>query len=388
MDQMSFVSDSSTNQPLRVVHVIARMNVGGPAVLITEILRHLDKEKFDVRLISGNCNSNEADYVELQAPDVRTIRMDRLGRSVSAHNDLLALYEVADQLRDIQPHIVHTHTAKAGVLGRIAKRLASIDARVVHTFHGHLLHGYFGPAKTKGVTAVETALALGSDCLVAVSPEVRDELLAVGVGRRDQYRVIPPGVQLGPLPSREAARLALQIPLESRVVLYLGRVTQIKRPDRFVEAARIVNAAVPNVHFVVAGSGDLAAELSRAMTEMPVSVLGWRSDVETLLAASDVLALTSDNEGTPLSVIQAGMAGVPSVSTRVGGLASVIQDGSTGVLVDPEPHAVAKGICSILEQPAVQIAMGDESRRHMAAKFGLPAMIENHAKLYRELMRP
>ena len=374
------------SQAIRVVHVIARMNVGGPAVLISDTVRELDREEFDVRLITGNCGEDEADYLETQAPDIRAIRIDGLGRSVSPVNDVMSLRRVVERLRDIQPHIIHTHTAKAGVVGRLAARLAPIDARVVHTFHGHLLHGYFSPVKTKGLVAAEAVLARGSDCLIAVSPQVRDDLLAAGIGHPKQYEVIPPGVALRALPNRESARAALHIPSDSRVVLLLGRITRIKRPDRFAEAARIVHQQIPNVHFLIAGSGDLEAELRESMAGLPSSFLGWRLDIESLLAASDALAITSDNEGTPLSVIQAGLAGVPTVGTRVGGMEFVVGSGQTGLLVDSHAQAVADGLVTILGRHLKGSAMGAEARRQMHAKFSKQAMIESHADLYRRVL--
>ena len=374
------------SQAIRVVHVIARMNVGGPAVLIVDTIRELDREEFDVRLVTGNCEDDEADYLETQAPDIRAIRIDGLGRSVSPVNDVMALRSVVGRLRDIQPHIIHTHTAKAGVVGRLAARLAPIGARVVHTFHGHLLHGYFSPVKTRGLIAAEARLARSSDRLIAVSPQVRDDLLSAGIGHQKQYEVIPPGVSLGDLPDRESARAALHIQSENHVVLLLGRITRIKRPDRFAEAARIVHQQIPNTHFLIAGSGDLDAELRESMAGLPSSVLGWRSDIESLLAASDALVVTSDNEGTPLSVIQAGLAGVPTVGTRVGGMESVVDSGQTGLLVDPDARAVADGLVTLLERQPDRSAMGAEARRQMNAKFSTQAMIESHADLYRRML--
>jgi len=374
------------NQEIRVAHVIARMNVGGPAVLIADTIRNLNQEDFDVRLITGNCSYDEADYLQTQAPDIRAIRIEGLGRSVSPLNDVAALRQVIGRLRDIQPHIVHTHTAKAGVVGRLAAQLAPLDARVIHTFHGHLLRGYFSPTKTKALVATEALLARRSNRLVTVSTEVRDDLVAAGVGHEGQYEVIPPGVTLGALPTREIARTALQLPPDGLVVLLLGRLTRIKRPDRFAEAARIVHQEIPNVHFLIAGSGDMESALRSSLADLPASLLGWRSDIETLLAASDALVLTSDNEGTPLSVIQAGLAGLPTVATRVGGLASVVDDGNTGLLVDPDSRSVANGLLTLLQQPSLQRSMGDEALRQMNAKFSTRAMIDSHADLYRRVL--
>jgi glycosyltransferase involved in cell wall biosynthesis len=169
-------------------------------------------------------------------------------------------------------------------------------------------------------------------------------------------------------------------------VLLLGRITRIKRPDRFAEAARIVHQQIPNTHFLIAGSGDLDADLRESMVGLPSSLLGWRSDIESLLAASDALVVTSDNEGTPLSVIQAGLAGVPTVGTRVGGMESVVDPGQTGLLVDPDARAVADGLVTLLEREPLRSAMGAEARRQMNAKFSTQAMIESHADLYRRML--
>jgi len=366
--------------------VIARMNVGGPAVLIADTVRDLDAKNFAVRLITGLCDEDEADYLETQAPDVRAIRIGGLGRSVSPLNDSAALRELTSLLRDIQPDIVHTHTAKAGVVGRLAVQLAPIHARVIHTYHGHLLHGYFSPAKTSAVVATERVLARRTSRLVAVSTEVREDLLNARIGKASQFEVIPPGVKLGTLPDRVSARSNLGIPATARVVLLLGRVTRIKRPDRFAEAARIVHRETPDAYFLVAGAGDLEDELRNSMAGIPSTFLGWRSDIELLLAASDVLVLTSDNEGTPLSVIQAGLAGRPTVATRVGGLTSVVDDGKTGLLVDPDAQAVAAGLQNLLSQPSLQQDMGDEAQRQMKTKFSTRAMIDRHADLYRRVL--
>lgn len=371
---------------MRVMHVIARMNVGGPAVLIADIIRGLDPTEFDARLVTGSCGDDEADFLQTQATDIRAIRLEGLGRSIRAKSDLTCVARLAGLMRDLQPDIVHTHTAKAGVLGRVAAQLVPVDARIVHTFHGHLLRGYFSPTKTRGFAITEALLARRSDSLVTVSPEVRDDLLAAGVGRAKQYQVIPPGVTLGPLPDRATARKALGIPAESHVVLLLGRITRIKRPDRFAEAARIVYQASPNTHFLIAGSGELESELRSAMASLPASLLGWRSDVEKLFAASDALVLTSDNEGTPLSVIQAGLAGLPVVATRVGGLPSVVDDGETGILVDPDALSVARGVLELLGQPTLRKAMGGEARARMTAKFGIGAMVSSHEDLYRRVL--
>jgi len=372
-------------RPLTVVNVIARMNVGGPAVLIANTMRGLDPGEFHTRLITGYCAEDEADYLETQAPDIRAIRLDGLGRSVRPKADLTSVHRLASLLRDLQPDIVHTHTAKAGVVGRTAVKWSRCGARVVHTYHGHLLHGYFPPTKTKAVIVAERLLARGSDRLVTVAPEVRDDLLAARVGKVNQYEVIPPGVGLATLPDRAEARSRLGLPLDRPVITLMGRITRIKRPDRFADAIAHLQLTHPEAHFAVAGSGDLEAELRKRVTGLPVTMLGWRSDVEAVLAASDALVLTSDNEGTPLSLIQAGLAGIPVVATRVGAVEAVVDDGKTGLVVDSNAESVARALGTLLEDPRAAALMGASAQQAMTSRYSMEAMAERHADLYRDV---
>ena len=202
---------------LRVLRIIARMNVGGPALQVTGLIDGMDPERFDHRVLTGHVGPDEADYLLLRAPQAAVAYVDGLGRSVRPGADLRALRTLTREIRDFRPHIVHTHTAKAGVLGRLAARACGVPA-VVHTFHGHLLHGYFAPAVTRGVVLTERALARRSTRLVAVGAQVRDDLLAARIGRPEQYVVVPPGLTLPAPPSREAARTLLGLPANGPVV--------------------------------------------------------------------------------------------------------------------------------------------------------------------------
>src|SRR5437899_2872105 len=188
-------------------------------------------------------------------------------------------------MRRFRPHIVHTHTAKAGALGRVAAGVARVPA-TVHTFHGHLLHGYFSPAVTRAVVATERMLARRTTRLVAVGARVRDELVAAGIGRAEQYAVVPPGVDLGAVPTRDDARRALGLPLDDTIVGYVARLTPIKRPDRFVDVAERVAERHPEVRFVVAGEGPLLGKMKEQARRLGdrIRFVGWRSDVETVYA--------------------------------------------------------------------------------------------------------
>jgi glycosyltransferase involved in cell wall biosynthesis len=354
------------------------MNVGGPAAIVTELLTHLD---LDLHLLVGEVGGDEADYLELRAPGLPVTRIPGLGRAVRPADDVRALAGLVGQLRRLRPDIVQTHTAKAGALGRTAAVAARVPARV-HTFHGHLLHGYFSPAVTRGVVTAERALALVTDRIVAVGQGVREELLGARIGRPDQYVVIPPGVTLPrPPPDREKARQVLGLPQEGPVVAYVARLTQIKRPDRMIEVAR----ALPDATFVVAGDGPLYATVME-MAPPNVRFLGWRADIENVYAAANVILLTSDNEGMPVTLIEAALCGVPAVASDVGSTGEVVLDGRTGRTVAPGVAALSDAVRALLDDGDWCRQMGLAARRWAEEAFGVGIMAEAHMDLYRSLM--
>ncbi|MFF0065244.1 glycosyltransferase [Streptomyces sp. NPDC005279] len=367
---------------LRVMRVITRMNIGGPAVQVSALMRGLDSERFDHRLIAGLVGAGEADYLDQRAPDLPVQRLDGLGRAVRPTDDVRCLLELAAAMRRFRPHIVHTHTAKAGALGRAAAVLARVPSRV-HTFHGHLLHGYFSPAKTRVVVQAERGLAALSDKLVAVGSRVRDDLVAAGIGKANQFTVVPPGTRLATAPEPADARRLLGLPQGCPVVAYVGRITGIKRPDRFLAVAREVRHAVPGVHFVVCGSGDFQPD-PEAVAELGDSLhlLGWRADVETVYAAADLVLLTSDNEGMPVSLIEAGLAGLPAVATNVGSVAEVVQDGTTGLLAGLSSGELARHTVTLLRDAELRREMGAQARTFTAQRFGEERLVADTQALY------
>ncbi|MGW0096087.1 glycosyltransferase [Streptomyces sp. NPDC003328] len=367
---------------IRVMRVIARMNVGGPALQVSTLMRGLDDELFDHRLYAGFVGPDEADYVEQRAPDVPVCRVPTLGRAVRPTDDLRALAALTAAMRRFRPHIVHTHTAKAGTLGRLAAVLARVPARV-HTYHGHLLHGYFSPAKTRLVVRAERRLAAVTDRLVAVGCTVRDDLLAAGIGHPGQYAVVPPGTTAAVPAPRAEARRSLGLPEDGPVVAYVGRVTGVKRPDRFLSVAREVRRAVPGARFLVCGGGDLHGELETAADlSESLHLLGWRADVETVYAAADLVLLTSDNEGMPVSLIEAGLAGLPAVATNVGSVSEVVRDGHTGLLAPPDAAELTRHAVRLLRDDRLRLLMGQQARTWTAQRFGAERLVQDTHDLY------
>ncbi|GAA0432414.1 hypothetical protein Acor_76170 [Acrocarpospora corrugata] len=363
--------------------MIARMNVGGPALQAVTLLDHLDAARFEQRIYTGALAPGEGDYVDLRGQGAATIRVPGLGRSIGPRDDARALARLVREMRAFRPHIVHTHTAKAGALGRVAATIARVPARV-HTFHGHLLHGYFTGPKRAAMIATERGLARLSHRLVAVGEQVRDDLLAAGIGSPEKFVVLPPGTRVPPLPPRAEARARLGLPQNVPVVAYIGRITQVKRPDRFLEVARLIRGTVPDAQFAVCGDGDLAHTLRE---EPGLRLLGWRPDLETVHAASDLVLLTSDNEGTPLSLIEAALSGVPCVATRVGSVPEVVADGSTGLLTGCDSKELAAAAILLLTDRGLADRLGRAAAARAECLFGIPRFVDDARALYEDLYR-
>ena len=369
---------------LKVMQIIARMNVGGPAVIVADLMRGLDKAQFNQILITGYCDANEADYLETVATDIKATRIAGLGRSVSPIADLRAFISLVAMIKSEKPDVIHTHTAKAGVLGRLAAIIAGSHAIRVHTFHGHLLHGYFSGWKVKLVIAIEKFLARRTDHLIAVGTQVREDLLEVGIGRKDQYSVFFPGLPTPVAPQKSEARKNLGLDPTTLYCTFVGRLTHIKRPDRLLDVvAACVGRELP-IHFLVAGEGELfESSRARARSEnLPITFLGWRSDIAELFAASDIAILTSDNEGIPLTLIQAAQAGLPIVAPRVGSIADIVLDGESGYLTSTQPGAMASALSALAGDSQLRTRLGAAGIAHTTAHFSLDKSLRDHASLY------
>ena len=373
-------------RPIKVMEIIARMNVGGPAVIVAELMRGLPKSDFEVRLITGNCDNGEADYLETVARDIPAVRIGGLGRSLSPLKDFLSFFTLIREIHAFAPDVIHTHTAKAGVLGRIAAMLAAPGAVRIHTFHGHLLHGYFNPVVTKLVTLTEKLLASSTHHLVAVGNQVKDDLIAAGIGSEKKFSVFFPGLPEPVQFEKSAARKKLGLSADGVYVTFVGRLTQIKRPDRLLDVAEILKVKKSAAEILIVGEGDLfATTKQRAERDgLPVKFLGWRSDVAEIFAASDLAILTSDNEGIPLTLIQAAQAGLPIVATNVGSIHDIVVDGETGALTAPNGDALAAAITGLLANSKQMHNFGSAGQARAKEFFSLSRMISDHSHLYKQ----
>ena len=375
-----------------VLRLITRMNIGGPARQAILLSKGLGAE-FPTVLAAGRPGPSEGELLDREVPVVRV----PLVRPVRPATDLSCLLAVRRLVSDNGPRLVHSHMAKAGAIGRLAV-LSSFDPRkrpkLVHTFHGHVLQGYFSGPQQRAFLELERALAKRTDALIAVSPEVRDELLELRVGRPEQYRVIPLGFDLGPLldvggPGGPAGKLRAALGLSSKVPLAgtVGRLVPIKDHATLFSAI----AKVPGLHLAVLGDGDLRSALESLAVELGIArrvhFTGWWLDVPTALADLDLVVLSSINEGTPVALIEALAAGRPVVATDVGGVRHVVQDAETGWLCragDAEGLSLLLG--RVLARPELAKLMAEEGRRRVVDRFGSGRLLADHRALYSELL--
>ena len=373
-----------STKPVKVMQVIARMNVGGPAVLVADLMRNLDHQSFSTVLVTGYCDKNESDYLEEVAQDVSAIQIPGLGRSVSPLKDLGAFFLLIKEIRRFKPDVIHTHTAKAGVLGRLAGLIARPQAKRVHTFHGHLLNGYFSSSKTRLVILLEKALGFVTYRFIAIGNVVKNDLVQAGIAQDSKFEVIYPGLQDLEKYPRADARSALSLDPSKKYLVFVGRLTSIKRPDRLIDLARFLKDNQPNSWLLIAGAGELLKSLSTQAEneELPVTFLGWRKDIAMILSASDIAVLCSDNEGIPLTLIQASQAGLPIVSTDVGSVSDIVIDGVTGYLTEVSSEGLIQGISVLLENPELRHALGKAGEDRAKAFFSSRTMVERHQKLY------
>jgi glycosyltransferase involved in cell wall biosynthesis len=393
--------------PFLIHRVIARLNVGGPAMHVVNVTRALNDGPWRTRLIAGSVPPTEGDmgYYATER-GVEVTLLPEMSREISALDDLRSLVALWRLFRRERPTVVHTHTAKAGTLGRLAAILAGVPVRV-HTFHGHVLGGgYFPPWKTRMFLEIERQLARGTNRLVVLTRrQAREMAENLRVAAPAKFAVVPLGLELERFGSvdrsdeaRRRARAALGMPEDARAVGIVGRLVPIKNHELFLETLaadriRATGGAPPasgrdpaSLLGVVVGSGEREAELkvlaARLGVEDRVLWLGWRRDLPEIYAALDALALTSHDEGTPVAVLEALAAGLPVVARDVGGVGEVLADARVGMVLPRE--AGAEAWASALAAAADSPPLDRDVRDAVVARFSVARLARDLAALYAE----
>jgi len=383
---------------MRVVHVVTRTNIGGVSSYLDNLVHGLEQQhrleerhsierqhsldgRIDITLVRGRPSVDEGDYFAHRPLPVTVIDVASLRRRATPFHDVITLIRLVGIFRRIRPDVVHTHMAKAGALGRIAAFIARVPVRV-HTFHGHLLQGYFSGTKTRIIVAVERALRSITSHAVVIGERVRGDLVDIGITSHETSSMIPPAVPTPNRVPREAARARLGLPNDAVIVGFIGRLAPIKRPDRVIALAR----ALPDVHFSIVGEGELSDTVradARGLTN--VSFHGWQDDVATVHYAIDVALLTSDNEGMSVSIIEAAAAGLPVVATNVGAIPEIVHHGVNGLLADSDEQLFA-AVRRLAADADERRRFGIAGAEMASTTFTLARLAQDHDALYTRLI--
>lgn len=361
---------------MRVLHVIARLNVGGTARYITRLAEELPKHEIETFIATGFVQGSEEE--DSSAKKLKVIRIPSLGRQINPIKDHFAFKQLLEVVKEVKPDILHTHTFKAGYIGRIKTReinkAAGKQVKFVHTFHGHLFDDpEFSGIKSSIITSLERRFAKHTDAIITVGAQVGKELLERNIGKAKQFTNIPPGVEPLKLPKPK--------PRTKVTIGWIARVTGVKNPLRALEIAKLFPAA----QFLIAGGGDLLDQV-KAQAPKNTKVLGW-TDAAKLFAATDIILSTSENEGMPIALIEAQLASKPVAATNVGGVAEVVLNNKTGFVTKKNTQELAKALEKLINSKALRTAQGKAAKAHATKAFSVEKMIKAHVSLYKKLAK-
>lgn len=372
--------------------------MGGPAIHVANLAAGLETRGYHTTLVAGSLARGEDSMAFLaERLGVTVVSVPEIQREVSAFHDARSVRRLTAIMRAERPHILHTHTAKAGAIARAAARLAG-GARppiVVHTFHGHVLKGYFGPGRTAFFRQVERTLARSSDVLIAVSPEVRDELVEHGVAPKERFAVIRLGIPLeerlgDPTASLDYRRL-YGIPADAFVVGWVGRMTGVKDTGAVLDIVRATRERGVDAVLCMVGDGPDRGRLEQRAHDLGIAratyFVGYQPEVAGYYGLFDAFVLPSVNEGTPVSAIEALASGTPVVANRVGGVPDVVRDGIDGFLVEPgDVEGAAERLARIAADCELWRARGESGRARVLERYSVARLVDDVDRLYRSLL--
>jgi glycosyltransferase involved in cell wall biosynthesis len=378
--------------------VIARLNMGGPAIHVSNLAAGLETRGYHTTLVAGSLARGEDSMAFVaERLGVSVVSVPDIQREVSLLHDARSVGRLAELIRSERPHILHTHTAKAGAIARAASLLTG-NARpplVLHTFHGHVLKGYFDPRRTALFRQVERTLAHASDVLVAVSPEVRDELVELGVAPREKFVVIRLGIplenRLGDPTVDEDYRRLYGIPSNAFVVGWVGRMTGVKDTGAVLEIVRAAREQGVDAVLCMVGDGPDRERLEQLAHELGIArscyFVGYQEDVAGYYRLFDAFLLPSVNEGTPVSAIESLASATPVVANRVGGVPDVVRDGVDGFLVEPgDIEGAAAKLATLAADPELRARLGEAGRTRVLERYAVSRLVDDVDRLYRALL--
>ena len=385
---------------MRIVHVIARLNVGGAALHVLQLAHEQARRGHDVVVVAGTLAAGE-ESMEYVADElgVDLHRLPVLQRELSPRADTAAILALRRLVRERRPDVLHTHTAKAGATGRLAALMAgrARPRAIVHTYHGHVLSGYFSRRWERVFRLIERVLAYTSGTLVAVSEEVRDDLVRFGVAPSRRFAVVPYGFELPAWSeaddeARRGRRAEIGAGEQTFVVGWAGRLTAIKRPLDLVRTLRSLVDAEVDALLVLVGDGEDRPEVEALAADLGVAdrcrLVGFQKSIRPWYASFDALLLTSANEGTPVVAIEALAAARPVVATRAGGTGTVVRNGESGYLeAIGDTQALADRLAALARDPALRARMGAAGADDVRARFAVGRMADEIDAIYGRLLR-
>ncbi len=391
----------------RVLRILNRLIIGGPTINATYLTKYMAPE-FDTVLVIGEKDDHEQDATYLTDQlGLNPFVVSKMKRSIHPVNDGQAYLEVKALIEKFKPDIVHTHAAKAGIIGRMAADACNVPI-VLHTFHGHVFHSYFSKWQTESFIMLERYLAKKSTGIIAISPIQKDELAnTYNICQEDKIKVIPLGLDLDKFRTNQDAkrqefRARYQIADDDLTIGIIGRIVPVKNHTLFVEAAaKVLAQTSKKVKFIVIGDGDMRKDMEEEFRRHNIdysyypqenrlataTCLSWQLNMDEVLAAMDIVALTSHNEGTPLSLIEAQAAGRPIVSTNIGGVADVVLDGKTGFLVEAgNAEMFAAGLLKLINDEDMRSRFGADGKVFAHSNFSYHRLVADMSLYYNTLL--
>jgi glycosyltransferase involved in cell wall biosynthesis len=386
---------------IKVLRIINRFNLGGPTYNATYLTAYLSND-FETRLIGGSHEEHEGESTFiLEQHGVKYEILESLQREIDFSKDKEALASLRKIIREYKPDVVHTHASKAGVLGRRAAYKEGVPV-IVHTFHGHVFHSYFGKLKTLLYKTIERRMAKKSDAIIAISEIQKDELVNQHkIVAENKVEVIPLGFDLSRfqennVAKRKTFRENYSLGEDTIAIGIIGRLTAIKNHQLFFEAVNnIINTLDKNIKVFVIGDGELKNELEHHCNQIEglhkkeiFVFTSWIKNIDQALPGLDIVGLSSFNEGTPVSLIEAQSANVPVITTNVGGVKNVVNDGETGIIVDSfDPKIYGEKLKVLVESSEIREKMSQNGWNHVQDKFHYLRLCKDVEELYLRLLK-
>lgn len=378
-------------QPIRikVLTIVSRMNVGGVSTLLAGLAENINQKDFNHTIITGHCENNEVDLLETEKLPCAVIYSKSLKRSIGFIDEIKSIIEMRKIITQLNPDIVHTHTSKAGIIGRLAVLSISKKPILIHTYHGHLLYGYFSKRITFFIILIERIFAKFTDVLVGDSSQVKQDLLKNKIGTPGKWQVIAPGIRILPYLPINESRISLGLLSNSKIIVWAGRFTDIKDPFLAVQVFANLSRQAKNMKFIMVGGGELRLESIALANKLHVEIMfpGWTNKIENYVSAADLLLLTSKNEGFGMVLAEAGWYKIPSLSTNVGGVTEFIENEVTGFLVDRDPIKISDKILELFDQPEHLKRVGENASQLVKAKFTSKVFTSQHEFMYKQIMK-